>query len=426
MTETTSSTAFEGVTCPFCALACDDLCVRVDNGTLELIDNGCEVSRRGFQQASDTQYQSPQIDGHPTTLEEAVVCAAAILNAASLPLIAGLATDVNGARAVVALARRAGAVVDHMNGPGLFRNLQIMQASGWVTTSLTEARNRADLMVVAGARLFELYPRLVERVIRPEQCLFTDAAKGRELVLIGPWKASTLPPKVAELRPTIIPMPLPAIGEAVAALRALLAQRPLHVSSVQGVDINSLHNLARRLQEAKYSVITWAAGELDFAHAELTVQSLVELVRDLNATTRAAALPLSSAQGDMTVHQVFLWQTARPLRSSFSRGYPSYDPAMYDYRRVLSQGGADALLWLSSFTPHTPPTETDAPMIVLGHPGIDLVQAPKVLIPVGIPGIDHAGYLFRGDGVAVLPLRQLRKSRLPAAAEVLRSILNAM
>jgi formylmethanofuran dehydrogenase subunit B len=99
---------------------------------------------------------------------------------------------------------------------------------------------------------------------------------------------------------------------------------------------------------------------------------------------------------------------------------------MYDYRRVLSQGGADALLWLSSFTPHTPPTETDAPMIVLGHPGIDLVQTPEVLIPVGIPGIDHAGYVFRGDGVAVLPLRQLRESRLPAAAEVLRSILDAM
>jgi formylmethanofuran dehydrogenase subunit B len=45
-----------------------------------------------------------------------------------------------------------------------------------------------------------------------------------------------------------------------------------------------------------------------------------------------------------------------------------------------------------------------------------------VLIPVGVPGLDHAGSLFRTDGVVAVPVRALRDTALPAAAEVLRRI----
>lgn len=424
--EPVTSAEFEDVACPFCGLGCDDLRIRVDNGALEVLGETCDLGRRGFQQAAYAHRPPPQIDGRPATLPETVERAAELLRGANLPLIAGLATDVNGARAVMDLAKSAGAVVDHMNSAGLFRNLQILQDGGWMTASLTEVRNRADLIVLAGARVFELFPRLVERVFHPTRCVLPNAGKARELVLIGPWKPSTLPPELADWRPTIIPVALPAIGEVVGSLRAMVAGRPLHVCGVEGVDINTLHNLARRLQQAQYSVLAWAAGELDFPHAELTVQSLVELVRDLNLTTRAAALPLGGAQGDVTLNQVCVWMSGRPLRTSFSRGYAEHDTTTFDYRRLLTSGAADVLLWLSSFAAQTPPPEADIPTIVLGHPAMSLVQAPAVYIPIAVPGVDHAGHFYRSDGVIALPLQQLRKSPLPSAAKVLRSIAAAL
>jgi formylmethanofuran dehydrogenase subunit B len=425
MTESTASALFEDVTCPFCGLACDDLRVKVDSGALEVIGIDCDLSRRGFQQASDEHEISPQVEGLPVKLDEAVGRAAEILRKAKLPVIAGLATDVNGVRAAVALAERSGATVDHMNSPSLFRNLQVLQDGGWMTTSLTETRNRADLIVVAGAHVFELFPRLMERVIRPKKCVPTDAGTARELVLIGPWKPTTLPPELDDWRPTIIPVGLSALGEVVASLRALVAKRPLQVSGIEGVDINTLQNLARRLQQADYSVVAWAASELDFPHAALTVENLVELVRSLNETTRSAALPLGGSQGDVTANEVCVWQSGRPLRTAFGRGHPEHDAVMFNYRRLLSQG-ADALLWLSSFLPETPPPDADIPLVVLGHPKIRLVQPPTVYIPVGIPGVDHAGHIYRSDAVVSLPLRQLRESRLPAASEILQAIIERL
>ena len=59
----------------------------------------------------------------------------------------------------------------------------------------------------------------------------------------------------------------------------------------------------------------------------------------------------------------------------------------------------------------------------MGYPGKEtgFRQPPAVYIPVGLAGIDHAGQLFRTDNVG-LPLRQLRQSGWPRAADILRQI----
>ncbi len=49
-------------------------------------------------------------------------------------------------------------------------------------------------------------------------------------------------------------------------------------------------------------------------------------------------------------------------------------------------------------------------------------REPEVFIPVGVPGIDFPGHMYRCDNVVALPLYQLRKSGLPRAAEVLAAI----
>lgn len=425
MTHSAAPVEFTNVVCPLCGLGCDDLRVKIDGKTVELVDGGCGISRRGFQQASLDKPPAPQIDGRAVSLDQAVAQAADILRNARLPLLTGLATDVQGARAIVTLAQRCNAVLDHMYSPGLFRNLHVLQDTGWIATSLTEVRNRADLVVVAGGRVFEQFPRLLERVLHPSHYLFRESTP-RELVLIGPWKPSNLPPELADWRPTIIPVTLSAIGEIAGTLRAMIAEQPLHVCKAAGVEIHTLENLARRMQRAEYSTVAWAAGELDFPHAELTVQSLVELVRDLNRTTRSAALPLGGAQGGITAQQVCMWRSGQPLRSAFIGDEPRHDSVQYDSRRLLARGHIDALVWLSSFVPHTPPPETETPTVVLGHPNLSLVQTPAVYIPIGIPGIDHAGHAFRGDQVVILPLRRLRESTLPPATEVINSITAAL
>ena len=66
------------------------------------------------------------------------------------------------------------------------------------------------------------------------------------------------------------------------------------------------------------------------------------------------------------------------------------------------------------------------PTIVLGTPGLKLHATPDVFIPVGTPGIDHAGRLIRVDNVVSMPLKDLGRSDLPSAAKIVTAILTAL
>ena len=50
---------------------------------------------------------------------------------------------------------------------GLLANLRAMQDGGWVTATLAEVRNRADLVLLVGTDTRALAPRLVERCLAP-------------------------------------------------------------------------------------------------------------------------------------------------------------------------------------------------------------------------------------------------------------------
>jgi formylmethanofuran dehydrogenase subunit B len=62
------------------------------------------------------------------------------------------------------------------------------------------------------------------------------------------------------------------------------------------------------------------------------------------------------------------------------------------------------------------------PVIALVRPGHPLPEGVAVTLPVGTPGVDHAGSVFRTDGVVALPVRRLRDLGLPSAAAMLAAI----
>jgi formylmethanofuran dehydrogenase subunit B len=216
------------------------------------------------------------------------------------------------------------------------------------------------------------------------------------------------------------------LPEVLSVLRALVKGKVIQAKSVGGIEVSVLTDLAEQLKNAKYSVVTWAASMLDFDHAEVTVQTLCEMVKDLNLKTRSSGLPLSGKDGEATANQVSAWQSGFPMRTSFSRGYPDYDPYLSNTNRMLSEDEVDTLVWISSFNIDNTPPKSTAKTIVLGRSGMTFGQEPEVFIPVGTPGIDHAGRAFRTDGVVSVPLRKLRDSGLPSTFDVLTAVEQAL
>ena len=97
-------------------------------------------------------------DGRSVPLGEAVGAATALIAASRLPLFLVGASDVAGARATVRLAERAGGVIDHADSEIAFRELDVMRSFGKFIVTPTEARQRADTVLIVGSGLTRVWP----------------------------------------------------------------------------------------------------------------------------------------------------------------------------------------------------------------------------------------------------------------------------
>jgi formylmethanofuran dehydrogenase subunit B len=422
--QSTSGT-IEHVVCPACGLLCDDLTItRDDNGNLSVSDNACAKGVKFFKRPPVNS--TPRINGNPASLQEAVAQTVSLLDKANQPLFAGLGADVQGMRAVMRLADCTGATLDHMNSYSSMRNTLVVQNSGWMVTTLTEVRNRVDLLLVIGTDIVSYNPRFFERVVWNTESMFDQDTSKREVIYLGGRNLDTshgVSPNGVE--PTILECDPDQLPNVIAALRALVANKALQATNIGGLDVADLEKLAQRLKDAKYSVIAWVSSALDFPHADLTIQNITETVIKLNETTRSSGLPLGGSEGDYSVNQTSTWISGYPVRNSLKQGFPEYDPWQFDTERILNNDEADALLWISSFSPEKTPPSCKTPTIVIGHPEMQFDDEPAVFIPISTPGLDQAGTMFRIDSSVTLPLTALRPSALPSLTEVVDAIVNA-
>jgi formylmethanofuran dehydrogenase subunit B len=406
------------VGCPFCGLLCDDLTLAEEGGRLRVMAAGCWRSREGFERADGAA--SATVDGRSAELPGAIARAADILAASRAPVFS-VAADIAGTRAVLRLADRLGGVVDHPGSEALFRNLRVVQDAGAFTTTLSEVRNRADLLLIVGPDPSSAFPRFFERCIEVPKTLFSQTPLTRQLFRLGPNAAAQKMPAthaaVAEL-----PCAMERLPEAVAALSSLLRGRKIAALDIPGLDSARLAALAESLKAARYATLVWAPALFDLPGSELIVQALLELVRELNRTTRAALLPLAGNGNLIGVNQACTWQTGFPIRTAFGRGVPEHDPYRFSARRMVEQGEADALICISAFGEEPLPAPGNVPTIVLAPPSARPARAVAAYIPVGTPGVDHAGQVFRTDGVVALRLSALRAPSLPDVQSVIARI----
>ncbi|MCC5796074.1 MAG: formylmethanofuran dehydrogenase subunit B [Methylophaga sp.] len=424
MTQNNAAKIWHEVASPFCGIASDDLTIEVTGSTVKVLENGDAITRAGFETPiTDIQ---PRIQGQPSSLSQAVEHIANLFRHSQQPLIGGLGTDLNGARAALALADRSGAIVDSQYSKAAFRNILVLQDTGYMTTTLTEVRNRVDLLVVIGSDIEAIFPRFFERMVWNEESMFGQEIESRQIVFIGKAPSGDASTSPGGRKAKVLGCADADLPEVLSLLRALVKGKQVQATEVGGIQISELQQLAEQLLAAKYSVLSWSGSQLDYDHAEATIQTVCEMIKELNATTRSNGLPLGGKEGDTTVNAVASWQTGYPMRTSFYRRFPDYDPFINETQRILNNNEADVLLWVSSFNVAVTPPQSNASTVVLGRSGMQFETEPEVYIPVGVPGIDHEGRTFRTDSVVSVPLRKLRDSGLPSVFDVLTAVEQAL
>ena len=415
---------FENVPCPFCGILCDDLTIAAESGGLKVVQNGCPKAVAGFERK--VKETGPRVAGKPASLDEAIAAAAGLIKAANLPLFGGLATDVDGMRAVMAIADQACGVVDHVLSEAQYRNFKVLQTGGWVTTTLTEARNRADLFIILGSNVHTMHPRFFERIVCNERSMFSDNPPKRTVVFIGDDldQSGAVGSRIGEV--ITLPVKRDRIAEVLAAMRAM--HKGVHVATdtIAGIPAKDVEDLVERCKKASYGVMVWVPPCLKFPNADLTVQAAAEYIKEINLTSRFAGLSLGGNEGSVSAAAVCAWQSGFPLRVSFASGKPEYDAERFALNRLLAEKEVDLLFWVASFMEDLTPPDSDVPTIALATPGMTFKKEPAVFIPVGTPGLDHRGLLVRCDNVVSLPLRDLGRAALPNVAGIVAKIQAAL
>lgn len=395
-------------TCPFCPLLCDDRSAAAPG--CARAEAGLAASAAGI--GSDPSPAVPaRLHGLPVPREQALRVAAEWLHAARQPLLAGWGADVAAARALYPLACRVGAISDATAGEPLAQALRAQQDRGGYTATLAEVRRHADLIVCIGSWPAERAPRLFERLLA-----------GRDvppaIVVLGdgadPPRSITVEGQTTDIEWLPPGQDLPAA----AALLHLALTRPARCPDER------LRTLAERLRSARYAVLVWEPGQLG-AHAALVIERLQGLIGRLNLTGRAAGFPLGGAGGAASAQAVHTWLSGLPLRTQVGPRGLEHDGLRLSTERLLADRAVDLLLWVGTFPEQRPP-DGDRPRILLGPPALAASlgqESATLFLPVGTPGVDHAGHLLRGDSVVMLPLQALRHSALPSVAETVTALL---
>jgi formylmethanofuran dehydrogenase subunit B len=345
-------------------------------------------------------------------LEAAIAEAARLLAASRLPVIAGLGTDIAGARAAVALADRIGGVVDHMHSDALLRDLAVMREAGAFVTTPNEARLRGDTLLLVGPGLMEAWPALEARLLRAP--LGAEIGGERRVFWLCPGKPAA--------RPEVIM----AIGRTAAELPTLLGVLRAHIAGRPAAKIaRPIAELATALQAARFGVAVWSAQTLD----ELTIEMLFGLLKDLNAKTRFTGLPHAAGDNAFGVQQACGWMTGFPVRTGFGRGYPEHDPWRFDAKRIVAGGEADCALWVSAYQPAPPNWKAAIPTIALSAgtlSGGAWPSSSQVHIQVGRPVLDHDAVEHDATTGMIVARATSRKSALPSVAETIARIAAAL
>lgn len=403
-------------TCPFCALLCDDVSVRPGKGAQFTVQrHGCSRAEADYARAPAAF--EPLVEGRPAGLDAAVEAVAGLLKRARQPLLGGLATDVNGMRAAVRLAERCGATLDHMHGEALADTAALVQSRGWYTTTLSEVRNRADVILLVGVDLDDRYENLVRRCLAPATALAPKRLAERRIVSIGGGATPADP--ALKCRPENLAV---ALNGLLAALRGA----PLAARAIGGVPRKALTELAATLRASSYCAVVFASGPLG-ASRPAALQTIGDLVSELNRDGRAAALPLGGDDGGQTAVGVCTWMTGYPLRVRLGKTL-AYDPNANAAGTLVASGAADALLWIDAFGRHPNPPRGAEPKrtVILSAVRPAAARRAAVWIPVGTPGVDHPARLLRTDAVVTLPLPALRDVGLPSVETVLRRVSAAL
>ena len=150
------------------------------------------------------------------------------------------------------------------------------------------------------------------------------------------------------------------------------------------------------MRSCRCGVVFFGLGLSLSAVGHRSVEALLQLVKELNDTTRFYARRMR-VLGDVSgADSVLAWQTGYPFAVDFSRGYPRYNPGEFSAQDLLERQEIDACVLLGSedtrkFSARALAYLDTIPTIVIDAPFAAPAVRADVCIHTAVAGVHLAG-----------------------------------
>ena len=401
------------ITCPFCSLHCDDIQVEVNNNKFKVISENIKdcTSKIEYFNIKNTSNLTAIIQNKKINFDKAMDSARKMIHKSNDITLVNHGTDVNGVRSLLNFAASHSCVVDHVNSKYLYRNLGIIQRKGYMATSLTETRNRSDVVILFGNNILKKSPRLIDKVIFPKHSLCTNL-KSRKLLLVGDFDAQSV--KMAKKNKNHVEHFKIDLNDTPEILTKLMSDDKLP---------NNLEGIRKITKKSKYLVASWTTSDFDKCNdPDYVISSISDFILSINKTSRAACMPIAGSLADATSSQTMSWITGFPSRVKFNGKSFFHDRNICDSQEIIRNRNTDLAIHISTVNHNKIVLNDKIKNIFIGHINSTFNIKPDIFIPVGNPGIDHRGIMFRTDNVVSVLLDKIREIELLSTQDVVNML----
>lgn len=417
MPKITDAVTHENLVCPFCSLHCDDIKLDLKDNKLYLRNEVPKSCKDKFEKFNQKSYQNPssKIKGKICSNDEANNYAKRLLSQSKETIIYNSSSDVNITRELLHSASKINAIIDHENSPIFLKNVGIFQRRGYMATSLTEIKNKSDVVILFSNKILNTYPRLLEKFLVPKNS-FSINSKNKKIYIIGDKKSNVANCKLKDKRITFIDFNNKNIP--------LLLDSLMKRENISELNNTIFSKLSNDIIKSKYLSVLWATSEYSaYKECDQIIHKISDYVVAINEKTRAGCLCLAGNDGDVSAIQTLGWMTGFPSRIKFTGNYFEYDKDTNNARHLISLNSCDLVLHINVISEKKLILNKKHKNIVIGRLSTKFNIDPDVFIPCGVPGIDYPGHVFRTDNVVSLPLTAVKIPNLKSTQEILREII---
>jgi len=396
--------------CPFCSLHCDDIKIAKKNDKFHVtnLSNQKCIQKIHQYNLDKKSLTYPKIKNKQSGFSEIMKKSKDMIKSAKDISVLNLGTDMGSIRSMLNFSACHNASFDHVNSELFFNTMNLVQRSGYISTTLGELKNRSDVIMIFGSQIINQHPRIIEKFLLPKNS-FAQNVKKRKIYLFGNYSNSLLKNYKNDKRIIHVNFNLELTDALINSLN-----NKTYINKIK-IKKNIFEDLLLNINKSKYTVFMWTGSDFKKSNNyQIILQSISNYVVELNKLSRAACLPIAGSLGDTTSNQVTTWLTGFPARIKCSDNSFNHDRFAYNVKRLIAESQTDLAIYVSNFCREKIEINPKIKNIVLGHPQSKFTKTPDIFIPVGIPGLDYRDIMFRTDNVVSLALKHIRECNLPS------------